>query len=380
MKNAFVADRRLLKEYDIKTVLGQGGFAQVYLAKHIPSNSDVAIKVIPKHVSNDPNHLRSINKEIEILRGIKHPFICGLYQVLESNDYLYIVLEYLENGTLLDEINLNGPLKERDSTVVFAEIMLAIKYLHSEMHIVHRDLKAENVLYDENHNIRIIDFGFGKQMSPDQYFQTQCGSLFYAAPEIIQGQKYTYSVDIWSAGVLLFALNAGFLPFDDQNLSKLAQKIIFQEVVYPAYFSFSLKDLLVRMLQKDPNLRPTVDEILEHPWIKDTVDELQRMLRPVTSDDEGNESDLRRFHSEDNLFQNIIERQYMTNEIKQIFFKTRQNAASRKSCAFIAIPEKTVVDCRNKNFMALKKMHHKQEIIKAPPNTIKKPKLIKMII
>ena len=143
--------------------------------------------------------------------------------------------------------------------------MLALKYLHTKVHIVHRDLKAENVLYDGNHNIRIIDFGFGKEMDPDQYFQTQCGSLFYAAPEIIQGQKYSYSVDIWSAGILLFALNSGFLPFDDQNLAKLAQKIIYQEVTYPAYFSVSLRDLLTKMLNKDPVQRPCVDEILQHP-------------------------------------------------------------------------------------------------------------------
>ncbi|KAH0786154.1 CAMK family protein kinase [Histomonas meleagridis] len=176
-------------------------------------------------------------------------------------------MEYAEEGTLLEYVNTNGPMKENRAKEVFLELILALDYLHNQKRIIHRDLKAENILLDRNFNIRIIDFGLSNIINQNSPLTTVCGSPSYVAPEMLLDQPYTEKSDIWSAGVLLFAIVASFLPYEDSSIPKLINKILHDEPNFPTHFSSDLKDLLQNMLTKDPNKRITLKGIMQHPWM-----------------------------------------------------------------------------------------------------------------
>jgi serine/threonine protein kinase len=164
-------------------------------------------------------------------------------------------------------MNDNGRLSEDQARRYFTQLLTVLEYLHSEQKVAHRDLKCENVLLDRYNNIRLIDFGLSNQFTDlNPQLRTACGSPAYAAPEMIQGNTYTYTADIWSAGILLFALVAGYLPFDDDRASGVLQKVVHSEVGYPAFISPQLRDLLQKMICKDPEERITLDMIKAHPW------------------------------------------------------------------------------------------------------------------
>jgi serine/threonine protein kinase len=195
-----------------------------------------------------------------------HPFIAKLFEVIESDGYTFLVQEFAERGSLLDLVNKGGRLCEVQARRYFSQLICALEYLHSERMVAHRDLKAENVLLDRNLNLRLIDFGLSNTFCLDSEFSTACGSPGYAAPEMIRGKPYTKAADIWSAGVLLYAMVVGKLPFEDEAVSRVLQKIIFTEPSYPAYLSPQLVDLLRKILIKVPANRLTLDRIMTHPW------------------------------------------------------------------------------------------------------------------
>ncbi|EAX97675.1 CAMK family protein kinase [Trichomonas vaginalis G3] len=264
-------ETEVLENYSIVRNIGKGGFANVYYAIHKPSSTHVAIKMISKHLPNedDEEHLIRIKREISFLKQAKHPFISELFEVIETPNNFYIVMEYVRNGTLLNNINERGVLNETDASIVFSQLIMVIKYLHEECHIAHRDIKAENILFDSSRNIRVIDFGLSNTPASDNTLKTQCGSPAYAPPEMILGHSYTYSSDIWSCGIVLFAIVCGYLPFEDNNLTRLAQKIIFKEVEIPENISPQLADLIKKLLTKNPDERITIDDIIRHPWLHD---------------------------------------------------------------------------------------------------------------
>jgi serine/threonine protein kinase len=180
-------------------------------------------------------------------------------------------MEFAENGNLLDYVNNNGRLSEDQARRYFAQLISVLEYLHRELKVAHRDLKCENVLLDRYNNIRVIDFGLSNQFTDiNPRLSTACGSPAYAAPEMVRGNTYTVMADIWSLGVLLFAICSGYLPFDDENIQKLLQKIVYYEVRYPKFLSPQLVDLLQKMMCKDPERRITLDGIKSHPWFSQT--------------------------------------------------------------------------------------------------------------
>lgn len=265
-----------MKNYAIKEILGEGGFARVYLGIHKPTNTKVAIKIFPK--TSEDNYITYFKNEIEILQKMNHPFVCKIYDVFETATNCYLVMEYIPNGTLLDFLNRNGPVDENYAAKMFAQILAAMKYVHDDCKIVHRDLKLENMLFDANRNIKLIDFGFSKLIQENSLLSTQCGSLLYCAPEVIKGIKYSYSVDIWSIGIILFSINAGYVPFQSQNAAQLAQRILYSDFDTPKKFSASLEDLIRKMLVKDPSERITLNEIINHPWIREEYKKLTESL------------------------------------------------------------------------------------------------------
>uniref|UniRef100_A0A2K5F191 non-specific serine/threonine protein kinase n=1 Tax=Aotus nancymaae TaxID=37293 RepID=A0A2K5F191_AOTNA len=258
----------LLKYYELHETIGTGGFAKVKLACHILTGEMVAIKIMDKNTLG--SDLPRIKAEINALKNLRHQHICQLYHVLETANKIFMVLEYCPGGELFDYIISQDRLSEEETRVVFRQIVSAIAYVHSQGY-AHRDLKPENLLFDEYHKLKLIDFGLcakPKQGNKDCHLQTCCGSLAYAAPELIQGKSYLGSeADVWSMGILLYVLMCGFLPFDDDNIMTLYKKIMRGKYDVPKWLSPSSILLLQQMLQVDPKKRISLKNLLNHPWI-----------------------------------------------------------------------------------------------------------------
>ncbi|XP_064353129.1 serine/threonine-protein kinase SIK1 [Dromaius novaehollandiae] len=253
--------------YDIERTLGKGNFAVVKLARHRVTKTQVAIKIIDK-TRLDPSNLEKIYREVQIMKLLNHPHIIKLYQVMETKDMLYIVTEFAKNGEMFDHLTSNGHLSENEARKKFWQILSAVEYCHSH-HIVHRDLKTENLLLDSNMNIKLADFGFGNFYKSGEPLSTWCGSPPYAAPEVFEGKEYEGPhLDIWSLGVVLYVLVCGSLPFDGPNLPTLRQRVLEGRFRIPYFMSEDCETLIRRMLVVDPTKRITISQIKQHKWMQ----------------------------------------------------------------------------------------------------------------
>lgn len=337
-------DAEILHDYAINYQIGEGGFAKVFLGVHKASNLRVAIKMISKEMETEEKHMYYIKNEIELLKSFKNPFCCRLLDVVESRKNIYIVLEYLCNGSLLDKVNRDGPINESQAVHLFAQLLYVIKYLHKERHIIHRDLKLENILFDENFNLRLIDFGFSKCLQENNILATRCGSLLYCAPELIKGLDYSYDIDIWSLGIILFVLVAGFYPFDDQNITVLAQRIIYADFTCPKHFSNELEELVRKMLEKDPADRISLEEIIEHPWVKDAYISLESRVSKFNIPEEYIESEIHRLISlgatgNEVVLRNIIESALICDRLFEQLTDSPKKVKHHKSYPVITKPD-----------------------------------------
>lgn len=257
----------LHKHYEVYETIGSGGFAKVKLGRHILTGEQVAIKIMNK--KNLGEDLPRVKLEIEAMKNLSHQHICRLYEVIETSKQIFMVIEYCPGGELFDYIIAKDRLSEEETRVFFRQIVSAIAYIHSQGY-AHRDLKPENLLIDEDHNLKLIDFGLCARPKGglNHELLTCCGSPAYAAPELIQGKAYIGSeADVWSMGVLLFALLCGYLPFDDDNCMVLYRKITRGNYDIPQWLSPGSVLLLNQMMQVDPKLRITVRQLLDHPWV-----------------------------------------------------------------------------------------------------------------
>ncbi|XP_053211150.1 maternal embryonic leucine zipper kinase-like [Panonychus citri] len=265
------------EEYDIEAgyylhreKLGEGGFSKVRLATHLLTGQKVAVKCMDKTKLGED--LFRVKTEINALKTLDHQHIAKLLQVIETEQMIYLVLEYCSGGELFDYIVSKNRLSEKESQEIMGCLVHCLAYLHSNG-FAHRDLKPENILFDKNHKIKLIDFGLAAQSKDNpqnlQNLRTCCGSPAYAAPELISGNIYSGpAVDVWSAGVILYALLVGQLPFDDDNMGNLYKKIQAGKFSMPSWLSPEAKSLIQSMIQVDPKKRVTVRELLENPWIK----------------------------------------------------------------------------------------------------------------
>ncbi|XP_069039051.1 serine/threonine-protein kinase SIK2 isoform X1 [Lepisosteus oculatus] len=252
--------------YDIERTLGKGNFAVVKLARHRITKTEVAIKIIDKSQLDSVN-LEKIYREVQIMKILDHPHIIKLYQVMETKNMLYLVTEYAKNGEIFDYLASHGRLSEPEARRKFWQILSAVDYCHNRK-IVHRDLKAENLLLDGHMNIKIADFGFGNFFQPGEPLATWCGSPPYAAPEVFEGQQYEGpQLDIWSMGVVLYVLVCGALPFDGPSLPVLRQRVLEGRFRIPYFMTEDCEHLIRRMLVLDPSKRLTVAQIKEHRWM-----------------------------------------------------------------------------------------------------------------
>jgi serine/threonine protein kinase len=210
--------------------------------------------------------LAKVKQEAKILSSFNHPHIMRVYEFIESNEGIFIVMEYLEGGELYEFILGKQRFSEDEARKYFQQLIHALGYCHSHG-VVHRDVKPENILLDDQNNIKLGDFGLSTYFNDGIFLKTSCGSLNYAAPEIIAGEIYSGpEVDIWSAGVVLFLLVSGYLPFDENNMYGLFQKIKSAEYLFPHNLSEACKDLISRMLDTDPVTRISISQINHHPW------------------------------------------------------------------------------------------------------------------
>ncbi|XP_037833920.1 MAP/microtubule affinity-regulating kinase 3a isoform X3 [Kryptolebias marmoratus] len=262
----------------LKTI-GKGNFAKVKLARHILTGREVAIKIIDKTQLN-PNSLQKLFREVRIMKILNHPNIVKLFEVIETERTLYLVMEYASGGEVFDYLVAHGRMKEKEARAKFRQIVSAVQYCHQK-HIVHRDLKAENLLLDADMNIKIADFGFSNEFTLGNKLDTFCGSPPYAAPELFQGKKYDGpEVDVWSLGVILYTLVSGSLPFDGQNLKELRERVLRGKYRIPFYMSTDCENLLKRFLVLNPAKRGTLEQIMKDRWINAGFEEDE--LKPYT--------------------------------------------------------------------------------------------------
>ncbi|XP_041363351.1 LOW QUALITY PROTEIN: maternal embryonic leucine zipper kinase-like [Gigantopelta aegis] len=257
--------------YHLRETIGSGGFAKVKLAYHALTGEKVAVKIMDKRALGED--LPRVKTEIAAMKELYHQLICKLYHVIETEDrhegVFYMILEYCPEGELFDYIVSKDRLEEAEARIFFRQIVSAVGFIHY-CGYAHRDLKPENLLLDDEQNLRLIDFGLCAKPKGgmDRHLMTCCGSPAYAAPELISGKEYLGSeADLWSMGVLLYALLCGFLPFDDDKIPSLYRKIQSGKYDVPDWLSSDSADLIAHMLKVDPKKRITVQQLLRHPWL-----------------------------------------------------------------------------------------------------------------
>lgn len=245
----------------ILDVIGGGASSTVYVAKR-RFHEIVCLKLMNEEIPVD------VQREIDNMKQCDHPNIIKLYDVIVENGRTALVMEYAANGTLAQYLTMNR-MGDTMTRIVFRQLISAIEYLHKELRIMHRDIKAENVLLGRNNVVKLSDFGFSKfKGSEGDVKATACGSPAYTAPEVIRRDAYSFAADIWSCGIILYLMAVGSLPFMDANIMLVMRKIVEQDVEFPedAFIDPDLEQLITRMLDRNPKTRITIDEIKENIW------------------------------------------------------------------------------------------------------------------
>ncbi|OHT16393.1 AGC family protein kinase [Tritrichomonas foetus] len=289
-----------MEDFKIIRTLGEGNFGSVFLAIFKPTGDRVALKRMKKE-DHDTRSINRFRREIRIMRKISHPSVPRFYGTFETDTSIFIVMEYI-NGTSLTEIvrgcdgvpeMCENRLPEKIAMKYFVELICILKNLHTELKIVHRDLKLDNIIIDMNERVRILDFGLSNMDNTDEVelhnhhnnndnnskneskilFETACGTIAYVAPEMIKRENYTEKVDIWSTGVVLYSMLTGKLPFYHENIAEACRMIVEDQPLFPSFLNHSAIELLSALLSKSPKSRPTLDEILAFPIVHDTFNE-----------------------------------------------------------------------------------------------------------
>ncbi|KAK1275885.1 CBL-interacting serine/threonine-protein kinase 25 [Acorus gramineus] len=261
----------LFNKYEMGRLLGKGTFAKVYFAKNIQTSESVAIKVIHKdHVLKNHFMMDQIKREISVMRLVRHPNVVHLREVLATRSKIFFVMDLVRGGELFSRV-ARSKLREDLARRYFQQLISAVHFCHARG-VSHRDLKPENLLLDDNGDLKVSDFGLSalpEQLRYDGLLHTQCGTPAYVAPEVLRKRGYDGSkADIWSCGVVLFVLLAGFLPFQDENLMRMYRKVFKADFHFPPWISPDARRLISRLLVVDPAKRISIPEIMAVPWFK----------------------------------------------------------------------------------------------------------------
>ena len=257
-------------KYELGRLLGHGTFAKVYHARNLQSGKSVAMKVVSKEKVIQVGMMEQIKREISVMKMVQHPNIVELHEVLASKSKIYFAMELVRGGELFSKI-AKGRLKEDLARVYFQQLISAIDFCHSRG-VYHRDLKPENLLLDEEGNLKVTDFGlsaFTEHLKQDGLLHTTCGTPAYVAPEVIGKKGYDGAkADLWSCGVILYVLLAGFLPFQDDNIVAMYRKIYRGDFKCPPWFSSEARRLITKLLDPNPMTRITIAKIMDSSWFK----------------------------------------------------------------------------------------------------------------
>ncbi|CAH2079874.1 unnamed protein product [Thlaspi arvense] len=310
----------VLPNYKIGKTLGYGSFGKVKLADHVATGHKVAIKILNREKIKKMEIVEKVEREIKILRLLMHPHIIRQYEVIETPEDIYVVMEYVTSGELFDYIVEKGRLTEDEGRHLFQQIISGVEYCHRNR-VVHRDLKPENILLDSKCNIKIVDFGLSNVMRDGHFLKTSCGSPNYAAPEVISGKPYAGpEVDIWSCGVILYALLCGNLPFDDVVVPSLFSKIKRGEYTLPDHLSYEARDLIPRMLMVDPLLRISIPGIRQHPWFNNQIP-LYLAVPPLDTTEQARKID-------EEIIQEVVNKGFDRNHVIESLVNMIQNEAT----------------------------------------------------
>jgi 5'-AMP-activated protein kinase catalytic alpha subunit len=256
-----------LSDYEIKETIGKGTFSIVKLGINKITNEKVAIKILKKKKMQKNKDKLRLEREINILKRLHHINLIKIHKISEESDNYFIVMEYCENGELFNYIVAHERLSEEETAYFFYQLINGLDYIHHK-NIVHRDLKPENLLLSQGNILKIVDFGLSNYYYPEeQLLSTPCGSPCYASPEMVCGNKYNgFKIDVWSCGIIIFAMICGYLPFEDPNNEILFKKIMKCKVDYPEYLSEEVLDILNKIIVIDPNKRINIEQIRQHPF------------------------------------------------------------------------------------------------------------------
>ncbi len=283
---------KYVANYKLGKTIGKGKYSKVKFGVHVETKHHVAVKIIKQEYLNSME--KQIMREITIMKLVKHPYIVECKEVFRTESNVYMVMELVTGGELFEHIGLLHTmilscsdflleavkLDENTARRYFQQIILALEYCHSQG-IAHRDLKLENLLLDENNNIKITDFGLSSftSFTSSSVLKTICGTPNYVSPEVLQDKGYDgFKSDIWSCGVILFVMICGFLPFEDVNLTKLFAKICSGKVTYPKTVNKDGKDLISHCLEVNPEKRISIDKIKQHKWFKQDFQKITTSL------------------------------------------------------------------------------------------------------
>ncbi|TRM59014.1 hypothetical protein BD626DRAFT_573039 [Schizophyllum amplum] len=279
---------RVVGNYTLGRVIGEGAYGKVRMGTHRLTQARVAIKQIPKAMS------ASLTREIHHHRQLHHPHVTQMFEVIATENHIWIVTELCCGGELFDYLAEKGRLEESEARIIFGQLCLAVAYLHDKG-IVHRDLKLENVLLDERCRVKLGDFGFTREFERGSLMETFCGTTGYASPEMLQGKKYQGpEVDVWSLGIILYTLLTGTLPFDDDDELVMRDMIIRGEFEDPAWLSLEARDIIKNILVQDTDKRLTIPQILAHSWFtaKDLSFQDDLPARPPTPEQRVDEASI----------------------------------------------------------------------------------------
>jgi len=261
----------IIENYKLLRPLEHGKFGVVFLGKHLLTGEKVAIKVIDK-LQHKQRTLDEIKREAEIIKRLDHPNIIKVNQIIDTEKVFYIIMEYASKGDLFHRLDL-GRMDENEAREKFSQILSAVRYCHDVQNVIHRDLKPDNVLFDSQYNIKIADFGLSEKFTPGELLNTFCGTPEYMAPEVFKGQKFDGpKVDVWSLGIMLYEMLTATIPFPGSDWPQIIERVLRGKYYEPEYLSENCMDVIRKMLVLDPSKRATLNQVMEHDWVKSVSD------------------------------------------------------------------------------------------------------------
>ena len=359
-----------LSDYEIKETIGKGTFSVVKLGINKITKEKVAIKILKKKKMQKSKDKSRLEREISILKRLNHINVIKIYKITEELENYYIVMEYCENGELFNYIVAHQRLSEEETSYFFYQLINGLDYIHHK-NIVHRDLKPENLLLSKDNILKIVDFGLSNYYYLDgKLLSTPCGSPCYASPEMVCGNKYNgFRIDIWSCGIIIFAMICGYLPFEDPDNEILFKKIMKCEVDYPDYLSDDVLDIMNKIIVVDPNKRYNIEQIKKHPFYLKGKKEFEKKHKDLIDKVEfiyNNNNDIDDYNNEiedDIIFNNNINN---NNNVINIQKSKSSNLLKKE------INDLNNNNNENKNDIYLNKIKKRLQKFKLDKNIIKK--------